>query len=43
MCAMYAFMRKADDLADDESINVDERQANDAGVARVMAGIGQGS
>ena len=26
MCAIYAFMRKADDLADDESINVDERR-----------------
>ena len=26
MCAVYAFMRKADDLADDESINVEERR-----------------
>ena len=26
MCAIYAFMRKADDLADDESINLDERR-----------------
>jgi phytoene synthase len=26
MCAVYAFMRKADDISDDESINVDERR-----------------
>ncbi len=26
MCAVYAFMRRADDIADDESINVDERR-----------------
>ena len=27
MCAVYAFMRKADDLADDESLTLDERRA----------------
>lgn len=27
MCAVYAFMRKADDLADDEAFSVDERRA----------------
>jgi phytoene synthase len=27
MCAVYAFMRKADDLADDESFTLDERRA----------------
>ena len=27
MCAVYAFMRKADDLADDESITLDARRA----------------
>ena len=27
MCAIYAFMRKADDLADDESLSLAERQA----------------
>jgi phytoene synthase len=26
MCAVYAFMRKADDLADDESMSLDERR-----------------
>ena len=26
MCAVYAFMRKADDLADDESLTLDERR-----------------
>jgi len=26
MCAVYAFMRRADDIADDESLNVDERR-----------------
>jgi phytoene synthase len=26
MCAIYAFMRKADDLSDDESISLDERR-----------------
>ena len=26
MCAVYAFMRRADDLADDESISLDERR-----------------
>jgi phytoene synthase len=26
MCAVYAFMRKADDLADDESLSLDERR-----------------
>ena len=26
ICAIYAFMRKADDLADDESISIDERR-----------------
>ena len=26
MCAVYAFMRRADDISDDESINVDERR-----------------
>jgi phytoene synthase len=26
MCAIYAFMRRADDISDDESINVDERR-----------------
>ncbi len=26
MCAVYAFMRRADDIADDESVNVDERR-----------------
>ena len=26
MCAVYAFMRRADDIADDESINVNERR-----------------
>jgi phytoene synthase len=25
MCAVYAFMRRADDISDDESLNVDER------------------
>lgn len=34
ICAIYAFMRKADDLADDESISRDERRNNiDAWVA----------
>lgn len=28
ICAIYAFMRKADDLADDESISRDERRGN---------------
>ncbi len=28
ICAIYAFMRKADDLADDESISRDERRNN---------------
>jgi 15-cis-phytoene synthase len=28
ICAIYAFMRKADDLADDESISRDERRSN---------------
>ena len=28
ICAIYAFMRKADDLADDESISRDERRRN---------------
>src|SRR5579863_1218876 len=28
ICAIYAFMRKADDLADDESISRDERRKN---------------
>ena len=27
MCAVYAFMRKADDLADDESLSIEERRA----------------
>lgn len=27
MCAVYAFMRKADDLSDDESMTLDERRA----------------
>ena len=27
MCAIYAFMRKADDLSDDESVTLDERRA----------------
>ena len=27
ICAIYAFMRKADDLADDESISIEERRA----------------
>ena len=27
MCAVYSFMRKADDLADDESMSLDERRA----------------
>jgi phytoene synthase len=27
MCAIYAFMRKADDLSDDESMSLDERRA----------------
>jgi phytoene synthase len=27
MCAVYAFMRKADDLADDESMSVEQRRA----------------
>jgi phytoene synthase len=27
MCAVYAFMRRADDISDDESLNVDERRA----------------
>lgn len=27
MCAVYAFMRKADDLSDDESLTVDQRRA----------------
>jgi phytoene synthase len=27
VCAIYAFMRKADDLADDESISIEERRA----------------
>jgi phytoene synthase len=27
ICAIYAFMRKADDLADDESVSVDDRRA----------------
>jgi phytoene synthase len=27
ICAIYAFMRKADDLADDESVQVEERRA----------------
>jgi phytoene synthase len=27
MCAIYAFMRKADDLSDDESLSLDERRA----------------
>ncbi len=27
MCAVYAFMRKADDLADDESMSLDQRRA----------------
>lgn len=27
MCAVYAFMRKADDLADDESLSLEERRA----------------
>jgi len=26
MCAVYAFMRRADDISDDESLNVDERR-----------------
>ena len=26
MCAVYAFMRKADDLADDESLSLDARR-----------------
>jgi 15-cis-phytoene synthase len=28
ICAVYAFMRKADDLADDESVSLDERRRN---------------
>lgn len=28
ICAIYAFMRKADDLSDDESISIDERRKN---------------
>lgn len=28
MCAIYAFMRKADDLADDESLSLEERRAD---------------
>jgi len=28
ICAIYAFMRRADDLADDESISRDERRRN---------------
>lgn len=28
MCAIYAFMRKADDLADDESLSIAERRAS---------------
>jgi phytoene synthase len=28
ICAIYAFMRRADDLADDESITIDARRAN---------------
>ena len=31
MCAVYAFMRKADDLADDESKTLDERRVEMAG------------
>lgn len=27
MCAMYAFMRRADDLADDETVTLDQRRA----------------
>lgn len=27
MCAVYAFMRRADDISDDESLNIDERRA----------------
>ena len=26
MCAVYAFMRRADDIADDESISVEQRR-----------------
>jgi len=26
ICAIYAFMRKADDLADDESVSLEERR-----------------
>ena len=28
ICAIYAFMRKADDLSDDESISLAERRAH---------------
>ena len=32
MCAVYAFMRRADDIADDESLPIARAQAGDGGV-----------
>ena len=33
MCAVYAFMRRADDISDDESKSIEERRAEMAAVA----------
>lgn len=42
MCAVYAFMRRADDLSDDESLSVEERRERMAGwVARWRSGAGE--
>ena len=38
MCAIYAFMRRSDDIADDETVPVASRRARDRRVARGSAG-----
>ncbi len=44
ICAIYAFMRKADDLSDDESVSRDERRRNlDAWLAAWHEGIRSGA
>ena len=42
ICAIYAFMRKADDLSDDESLSRDERRRASRAVAGRVAQVSEG-
>jgi phytoene synthase len=42
ICAVYAFMRHADDLSDNESLSLDERRTNMAGWLEAWHGASQG-